>query len=148
MQSLGYNYRITDIQCALGISQLRKLDTFLKRRREIAAIYNEGLSKLDGLILPVEKSCVRSSWHLYCIRIKEFSKRKSFFIEMRKAGIGVQVHYLPAYRHPFYQKSGYKRLLCRNAEEFYRQEISIPIYPRMQNKQAQFVIERIEEALR
>lgn len=148
MQELGFNYRITDVQCALGVSQLKKLNLFLKRRREISDIYNKRLSGFDEIELPTEKSYVSSSWHLYCIRVKEPSRRKIVFERLRKAGIGVQVHYIPVYLHPFYQKLGYKKSLCKNAEEFYRQEISIPIYASMSSKEAEYVIKNVKVALK
>jgi UDP-4-amino-4,6-dideoxy-N-acetyl-beta-L-altrosamine transaminase len=148
MQELGFNYRITDIQCALGIRQLKKLNMFLKRRREISDIYNKRLSGFDEIVLPTEKPYAASSWHLYYIRVKKSSRRKIVFERLKKAGIGVQVHYIPVYLHPFYQKLGYKKSLCKNAEEFYRQEISIPIYPGMADKEAEYVVRKIEGALK
>lgn len=148
MQCLGFNYRITDIQCALGIGQLKKIGIFLKRRKEIAKIYSKKLAGFNEIILPIEKPYAKSSWHLYYIRIKKASRRKAVFEKLRKAGIGVQVHYIPVYLHPFYQKMGYGKSLCQNAEDFYQQEISIPIYPTMKNHEIEYVVKSIGGALR
>lgn len=145
MQSLGFNYRLTDFQCALGISQIKKIDTLLARRREISSIYNERLIDLDSIVLPVEKLYVNSSWHLYCIRIKRPSNRKAIFEKLRRSGIGVQVHYIPVYQHPYYHNLGYKKMLCKNAEDFYGQEISIPLYPGMTDKDVNYVVKVLKE---
>jgi len=147
MQLLGFNYRITDFQCALGISQLKKLNKFIKRRREIVRIYNKALSKIEQIELPVEREYVKSAWHLYPIKLMAKSnveaKRKKIFNVLRVNGIGVQVHYMPVYRHPYYQKMGYKHSACRTAEEFYAGEISLPVYPSMTDSDVEFTIERV-----
>lgn len=143
MQELGFNYRITDFQCVLGISQLKKLDKFLERRKEIVNIYNRELSKIDEIILPIEKPYVKSAWHVYYIRIKDPKRRKSIFEKLRKSGIGVQVHYIPVYCHPYYQKKGYKKGICPRAEDFYQREISIPLYYGMNNKDINYVTSTI-----
>ncbi len=142
MQFLGYNYRMTDIQASLGISQLKKLDSFVKRRREIAKIYNEAFKDNPYFDTPVEKDYAFHSYHLYPIRLKDEykEKKKEIFEYLRKGGIGVQVHYIPVYRQPFYQKLGYKKGLCPNAEDFYEREISLPIYPAMSDEDIDFVI--------
>jgi perosamine synthetase len=90
MQTLGFNYRITDFQCALGMSQLKRIDRFLKRRQEIAALYDKKFSHLEGIVLPVVKPSVKSAWHIYCIRLKDASKRKKVFERLRDSNIGVQ----------------------------------------------------------
>ncbi|MFA5336869.1 MAG: UDP-4-amino-4,6-dideoxy-N-acetyl-beta-L-altrosamine transaminase [Candidatus Omnitrophota bacterium] len=138
MQTLGFNYRITDFQCALGISQLKKIDEFIKQRRDIAENYDRKLSKLDEIILPKEKSYVKSSWHLYCIRLKNHLKRKSIFDKLIKSGIGVQVHYIPVHLQPYHRhKFGYGEGNFPVAESYYDSCITLPLYPRMglaQNK--------------
>jgi len=145
MQFLGYNYRLTDIQCALGISQLKKLDKFIERRRQIVKIYKEAFENNDFFNLPVEKNYAKSSWHLYPIRLKDKykDKKKEIFAKLRKKGLGVQVHYIPVYWQPYYQELGYKRRICPNAEDFYRREISIPLYPSMTDRDIEYVIEVI-----
>lgn len=148
MQDLGFNYRITDFQCALGICQLKRLDNFILRRRDIVHRYNKYLSKLEDLILPTEKSVVKSSWHLYAIKLKYDAIRKSVFEKLRKEGLGVQVHYIPVYLQPFYRdKFNYKKGLCPQAERYYQKTISIPLYPKMTDKDALYIIKNLKNLL-
>jgi len=145
MHELGFNYRITDFQCALGISQLKKLEKYIERRRELVSIYNKELSKMDKIILPVEKPYVKSSWHIYYIRLKDTSKRRLIFEELQKSNIGVQVHYIPVYLQPYYQKNfGYKIGDCPKAEEYYKSTITLPLYPKMMNSEIQYIINILE----
>ncbi len=137
------NYRLTDLQCALGISQLRKIDIFLQRRREIVNIYNRKFSRIKEIILPIEKSYVNSSWHIYYIRLRDFRKKKKIFAKLQRLGLGVQVHYIPIYLHPYYKKLGFKQGLCPKAEEFYQREISLPLYPALNNTQIKTVIKSV-----
>jgi len=141
MQHLGCNYRLTDIHSALGISQLRKLDKFIQRRREIAETYAQTFKDNTFFDIPSEKSYARSSWHLYPIRLKDKYKAKKteIFAELRKRGLGVQVHYIPVHLQLYYQQLGCKKGLCPNAEDFYDREISIPIYPTMSDEDVQYV---------
>lgn len=147
MQFLGYNYRLTDFQCALGISQLKKLDKFIKRRREIVEIYEDIFKNNEFFNLPVEKNYARSSWHLYPIRLKDKykNKRKEIFRKLREKGLWVQVHYIPVYWQPYYQQLGYKKGLCPNAGDFYQREISIPLYQSMSTENIKYVINTILE---
>ena len=147
MQYLGYNYRLTDIHSALGISQLKKLDRFIQRRREIAKRYSRAFSDNVFFDMPVERDYVKSAWHLYPIRLKNkyLSYKTKIFAELRAKGLGVQVHYIPVYLQPYYQKLRYRRGLCPVAEDFYQKEISIPIYPGMTKKQINYVIKTINE---
>ncbi len=142
MQLLGYNYRMTDIHAALGISQIKKLNKFVQRRREIAKIYTNAFRKNSYFDLPPEKNYACSSYHLYPIRLKEQYKnsKKEIFSGLRKRGLGVQVHYIPIYRQPYYQDLGYKIGTCPESEFFYKREISIPIYPAMTDNDAENVI--------
>jgi len=140
MQDLGQNYRLTDMQCALGLSQLKKLDGFIQRRREAAARYHEALSGVAELILPTESERCVSGWHLYPIRVSDTDARRRVFDGMRAAGIGVQVHYIPVHFHPYYEKMGYSRGLCPEAEKFYAGEISLPIFPGLTHEDQDFVI--------
>lgn len=150
MQFLGYNYRLTDIQCALGLSQLKKLDKFIKKRRQIVKIYKEAFKNNDFFDLPVEKDYAKSSWHLYPIRLKNkyCDKKREIFAKLRKKGLGVQVHYIPVYWQPYYQKLGYRKGICPNAEDFYQREISIPLYPKMSDEDIRYVIEKIFEVFK
>jgi UDP-4-amino-4,6-dideoxy-N-acetyl-beta-L-altrosamine transaminase len=145
MHFLGYNYRMTDIQAALGISQLKKLDSFVERRRQIAALYNKAFKNNPYFDIPSEKDYAYSSYHLYPIRLKDKCKdnKSVLFARLRKNGIGVQVHYIPVYWHPYYKDSKYKRGLCPKAEDFYHREISIPIYPGMKEEDVKYVIEEV-----
>lgn len=139
---LGYNYRITDISCALGSSQLDKLDDFIGRRREIANRYNQAFVDISGIITPYQLEGVNSGWHLYMIQVKH---RKEIFDKLRIAGIGVNVHYIPVYKHPYYQTNGYKDCCCKNAEAFYEGAISLPIFPALKEEQQQYVIDKVIE---
>lgn len=139
---LGYNYRITDISCALGNSQMDKIDTFMARRREIAKRYNDAFCGVDGIIIPQQMDDCESGWHLYMIQVEN---RKEVFDKLRRAGIGVNVHYIPVYKHPYYQKHGYKDYCCPNAEKFYSRAISLPIFPELTKEQQDYVIDKVIE---
>lgn len=141
---LGYNYRITDIQCALGISQMNKLNTFIEQRKEIVRRYNQAFSYVNGIIIPFEKEGCNSSWHLYVIQVEN---RKEVFDKLRKAGIGVNVHYIPVYTHPYYQNNGYENVHCTNAEKLYKGIISLPIYPKLSEKEQDYVIKEVISAV-
>lgn len=147
---LGYNYRITDLQCALGTSQMKRIDSFLARRREIAATYDRKLQGLP-LILPKQLDCVQSAWHLYVIQIDENKagkNRKEMFDFLRSKGIGVNVHYIPVHTQPYYQqKFGFQIGDFPVAEEYYSQAISLPMYAELSCEQQQQVISAVKEAL-
>lgn len=141
---LGYNYRITDIQCALGCSQMRKLDKFLKRRRELAERYNNAFIECDNIVTPYQLSDTQSGWHLYIVQVKNHD-RKQVFETLRDKGIGVNVHYIPVYMHPYYQEHGYKDVHCANAEEIYSHIISLPLYPGLTDDQQDYVIDTLKQ---
>ncbi|NEU25599.1 UDP-4-amino-4,6-dideoxy-N-acetyl-beta-L-altrosamine transaminase [Paenibacillus polymyxa] len=148
MQELGYNYRMTDIQAALGHSQMDRLDAFVDKRRTIARTYNEALSELTGIILPEQLDGAHSSWHLYVIRwdSEHFkADRKTIFEALRAENIGVNVHYIPVYLQPYYQRLGYEEGLCPNAEEYYRTAVTLPLFPKMTDKDVQDVIGAIRK---
>jgi dTDP-4-amino-4,6-dideoxygalactose transaminase len=150
-QGLGYNYRITDIQCALGISQLEKIDKFLERRREIVNKYNKTFKDFDGVIIPAQLENTNSAWHLYVILLeleKLTGDRKEIFEALRDKNLGVNVHYIPVYYHPYYQKLGYKKGISPNAERLYERIITIPLYPKMTDQQVKEVINRTKEVIR
>ncbi|HHU75807.1 MAG TPA: UDP-4-amino-4,6-dideoxy-N-acetyl-beta-L-altrosamine transaminase [Firmicutes bacterium] len=161
-QLLGYNYRLSDIHCALGLSQLKKLDYFLKRRREIAARYDEAFSRHPFLMVPpggstgAKKSLsfsgaevvsgAVSAWHLYILRLKgeKPDRHRRQVVELlRERGIGTQVHYLPVYLHPYYRSLGYLPGLCPHAEDYYRRAFSIPIFPAMTGEEVERVVDGV-----
>jgi len=144
----GFNYRITDFQCALGQSQLKKINKFIKRRREIARAYNKALKSITEIILPAEKNYAKSAYHIYPVQIKKGDRRK-IFEGLQKIGLGVQVHYMPLHLHPFYRKKfGYKKGDFPVAEEYYKRAITLPLYPKMTNKDVIYVVKSIKEIIR
>ena len=145
MQELGFNYRITDIQCALVISQLKKLDSFVKSRRKIAKIYDEIFSENPYFDVTIEKENRESAYHLYPILLKDkFAKyKKEIFSRLRQEGLGVQIHYIPVYKQPYYQKLGFDSELCPVCEEFYKREMSIPMYPTLNDEDIEFVKDKL-----
>jgi perosamine synthetase len=152
MQDLGYNYRITDIQCALGLSQLGRLDQFISRRREIVRQYNEAFSELTwlktpGLRNPSDQDHI--SWHLYTVQIdfKAIGKtRTQVMTELREKGIGTQVLYIPVHLQPWYRQTyGYDVGKCPVAEEYYGRALSLPLYPGMKDADAMQVIDSVKE---
>lgn len=150
MVELGYNYRMTDLHAALGISQMHKLDTFVKRRREIADRYNQEFSKLDGVKIPYQLEGTNSSWHLYMLSLdlEQFSvSRREIFEALRAENIGVHVHYIPVYWHPYYQKLGYQKGLCQIAEGWYETALTIPLFPKMSSYDVESVINGVEKVI-
>lgn len=147
VHEFGLNYRLSDVACALGLSQLRRLESFKQRRAEITARYNSALSDVEGLRVPVQKDHVDPAWHLYPLRVLH-GRRQEVFEKMRAAGIGVQVNYMPVYWHPVYAEMGYKRGMCPNAEAFYAQELSLPIFPGLTDSQVDQVIDALLAAVR
>lgn len=141
---LGYNYRITDISCALGISQMDKLDFFLKKRKAIAKRYQKAFENIPSIRIPQILPECNSGWHLYIIQIKD-AGRKEIFDKLRAEGIGVNVHYIPVYRHPYYQSHGYSGYFCPNAEALYQNMVSLPIYPLLTEQQQDYVIEKVKD---
>jgi len=149
-QELGYNYRITDIQAALGITQLKKLDKFLARRREIVSKYNQEFKDIEGLIIPEQLENTNSAWHIYVLQLeleKLTTDRKEIFKALREKNLGVNVHYIPVYFHPYYQSLGYQKGICPKAERLYERIITIPLYPKMTDQQVDEVIRRIKSTI-
>ena len=128
VHDFGLNYRLPDILCALGMSQLGRLEEMKQARRRIFAKYVETLGSLKGIQLPVERNYNDSNWHLFPIRVDP-AKRRSIFDQLRKEGIGVQVNYLPAHLHPVFASKGFRQGDFRVAEAFYMGEISLPMWP-------------------
>lgn len=149
-QFLGYNYRLTDLQSALGTSQMNKVDDFIDRRRGIVKKYNEAFKDLKEIIKPFEAEFSNSGWHIYVIKIKsELLRvtRKEIFEALQSENIGVNVHYIPVYLHPYYRDLGYKKGICPNAEELYENMITLPLFPSMTNEDVKDVITAVNKVI-
>jgi len=147
MQFLGYNYRMTDIQAGLGSSQLTKLDSFINRRKEIVAAYNEAFSEILEVQTPYQAPDSDSSWHLYVLKLNLdllSVSRKEVFEELGNLNIGVNVHYIPVHILPYYQQLGYQKGSLPNAEKLYEEIISLPVFPLMQDQDIKDVIEAVK----
>lgn len=144
---LGFNYRLTDVHAALGTSQMHKLDRFVGRRRAIAAKYDALLADVDALELPGRRDDVEPGWHLYVVRTRRPQLRKPLFEHLSAHGLGVQVHYLPVYWHPYYAALGYRRGLCPEAERFYASAITLPIFPAMSDDDVERVVDVVHAAV-
>ena len=140
---LGYNYRITDVQCALGISQMKKLDRFAEHRRKLAKQYDKEFANNLNIITPYQHPDCLSSYHLYMIQVPA-QIRKAVFEKLRGVGIGVNVHYIPVYKHPYYQSHGYEQVCCPNAETFYAGAITLPLFASMTEEQIGCVTENVQ----
>ena len=147
---LGYNYRITDIQCALGVSQMNKIDRFIQRRREIVVLYNEAFRDTPEIITPYELEHSNSGCHIYVIKIdldRINCSRREVFEALQAENIGVNVHYLPVYLHPYYKKLGYEEGLCPEAEKLYEKMITLPLFPKMSNSDVNDVINAVKKVI-
>lgn len=146
---IGFNYRMTDIHAALGSSQMQRIDTFVRRRHAIAKKYDTEFACLD-LVTPWQHPDTYSAFHLYVIRLPRRDSdatQKNFFRELHKMGIIVNLHYIPVYRQPFYEKMGFRPGYCPNAEAYFREAISIPMYPALTDQQQDRVIESVRSSL-
>lgn len=146
---LGFNYRLTDIHAALGLSQLERIDSFLARRKEIAGIYDSRLSKFP-IALPYQSKFGESSYHLYPIRVNQESSGKSrleIYRGLRELKIMANIHYIPVYLQPYYSRLGFSRGHCPEAEKYFQEAISIPIYPALSLQDQIFVINSIKNLI-
>ena len=144
--ALGMNYRMTDMQAALIISQLNKLPRFMERRKAIVKVYNEAFSKLPQLFVQQEITESDTTRHLYILRLRPEKltiARKQFFEALAAENICCNVHYIPTYYFPYYEKLGYQRGLCPNAEKLYAEEISLPLYYAMTDQDVEDVIRAV-----
>jgi dTDP-4-amino-4,6-dideoxygalactose transaminase len=151
MKELGFNYRLTDFQAALGISQLKKLDNFLVSRRDQASIYDRHLSQYEYLTTPKVRENCTHSYHLYPLKI-DFKKLKvnkvNFFRKMKAKNINLQVHYMPVHIQPYYKKKyGFFSGQFPISEEFYSQQVSIPIYPSLKKSEIKYIIDCLLSSL-
>ena len=150
MRNLGYNYRITDIQCALGISQLQSLDEKIKRRRILAQNYNNAFENKEGFIIPKILKSNYHSYHIYPLQFdfkKKGISKKLFFLQMKKAKINLQVHYIPIYHHPYYKKFNFNKKNYSVSEKFYTNVFSLPLYLDLKKKDQDYVIKTINKFL-
>ena len=143
VHNFGLNYRLPDILCALGSSQLTRIEEFKHRRSEIFSHYSLLLDGLQGVRLPAKRAYVDPMWHLFPIRVNP-SDRRRIFEGLRARGIGVQVNYIPAYRHPAFKDS---KTYLKNAENFYESEISLPMHVELSNKEIEYVAENLRSLL-
>ena len=146
---LGHNYRMTDIQAALGLSQLKRLDQFVAKRQYLASRYQGLLSELPLTLPFVTEECY-SAFHLYVVRLQldkvEISKR-TLFEKLKTAGIGVNLHYIPVYKQPYYQDLGFPKDYCPEAERYYAEAISLPLFPELKQDEQDYVANTLSELL-
>lgn len=148
--SLGYNYRLTDVQAALLMSQMDKLERFKARRREIVGRYDEAFSQMPEIIVQKEIPESDTCRHLYILRLdleKLRCTRREFFDAMSAEGIQCQIHYVPVYWFPYYRKLGYEKGLCPNAEEVYKEIMSLPLYPKMTDEDVEDVVAAVKKTV-
>jgi len=146
---LGFNYRMTDIQAALGVSQMSRLDAFVERRHEIAVEYDRAFAGLP-IITPWQQSGVCSSYHLYSIRIRESDcgkTQRQVYAALLRKGVGANLHYIPVHRQPFYENQGFKSGDFPEAENFHKEAISIPLYPMLSAEHQDYVIYNLSQEL-
>ena len=144
-QDIGYNYRLTDIQAALGLSQLNKLEYFVNKRNEICKDYENEFKDSNINFQNVPSECY-SSRHLFIIQVPEV-KHEKIFNGLRNKNIGVNIHYIPIHLQPFYSEMGFRKGDFINSETYYSKAISLPVYPLLSNQEQEFVIDSVRELL-
>ena len=146
-QNLGFNYRITDMQCALGLSQLQRLDFYVQKRTILAERYNSLLGNLP-LICPFQVPYSSSAYHLYPVKVnreKTNKTRRELFDYLRSHHIGVQVHYIPIHYQPYYRNLGFKKGILPHTEAYYEAVLSLPLFPKMSEKQQDKIIQHLKD---
>lgn len=150
MHKLGYNYRLTDIQAALGISQLKKLDKFAKKRRQIVEWYKQEFANDERFSLLKEKDFSKACFHL-CLLLVNFEKinisKKELFMKLQEKGINLQVHYIPVHTQPYYKNLGFREGDFPNAEKYYQNAISLPIYPDLTDNDIKYIVKTIKNII-
>ncbi len=144
MTDLGYNYRITDIQAALGTSQMKRLNAFITARHRIVRLYRKHLQNIEQILLPTEDRSVRSAWHLYVIRVTKPSWRDPLVASLKGKGIGANFHYPPVYWHPYYRKLGYGKVHLPNTETYGKSCITLPLHTLLTEKDVGYVAASIK----
>lgn len=148
MVMLGYNYRMTDIQAALGLSQLKKLDEFVKRRQFIAETYKKELSEYEEIVFQADFNDRINSYHLMSAVFKTNELRDRVFYKLKEKNIHTQIHYMPVNKHPYYAELGYNYKDTPKAYDFYRRELSLPIYPKLTDEELMYVIDNIKNIIK
>ncbi len=142
VHEFGLNYRLPDVLCALGISQLQRLEDFKSKKKVIFERYVQGLDRFEEIVLPNQDANVSVNWHLFPARFDPL-KREAVFSGLRNAGIGVQVNYIPAYWHPVFKESGFRKGMFPNSDKFYSQEISLPMYSHLGQDEIDFILKNV-----
>ncbi|MBI3633620.1 MAG: UDP-4-amino-4,6-dideoxy-N-acetyl-beta-L-altrosamine transaminase [Candidatus Vogelbacteria bacterium] len=146
MKSFGYNYRISDIQCGLGLSQMRKLDKFIARRSKLVSLYRKHLGHNSFIVLPVEdEQFIKSANHLFVIRVKDKKYRMPLYNFLKDNGVGVNFHYPPIYSHPFYKRSGFNGANCEAATTYGKTAITLPLYYSLKSSDIAYISEKISD---
>jgi dTDP-4-amino-4,6-dideoxygalactose transaminase len=148
MRELGFNYRITDIQCALGLSQLNRLDSFIDRRVEIAKRYDKAFE--NSIVNPLYTYNGKSSYHLYVVQV-DFTKltisKEELFNRLREKSVGIQLHYIPINQQPYYKSLGYGDEVTPVMDKYYNRCFSLPMYPKLSDNEQEYVIKTLLEVL-
>lgn len=146
MIELGYNYRLTDVHAAIGIEQIKKIDSFIDARKKQAAYYMEQLQAVEGLVLPTHRDNVLSAWHLFVVQVDQ-EKRKAVFDGMRKHDIWVQMHHVPVHIHPFYKQYLTDIPTLSITDEYYRRAFSVPLFPQLTKEEQDRVITHLRNLI-